>query len=165
MVKPEPRLKPPKSKSVPIVRLARSEVIFWLAVTGLMLFLLAAFHFLSFRQGKHFPLLVTVLWIVVFVSWTGWLTRSAWRQYRRALALDRDPVTVSGIVVGFYDEDTSLGDQAITQVYWVIFRLEGEDRLFGQVVSLDTYQKLHAGDRIEVLALASDHRICRARLD
>ena len=156
-------LKPPITEAVPISRLALGMAFFWFGIAAFMLILLIGMAALAVRKGDEFPGLVAILWVVFFVGIPVGIGGCDGYRYKQALKLERDHIIVPGTVIGFWDEDTSLGDQAFAPVFWVIFTLDGSNPI-RQRVSQKTHAQLQAGDRITVKVLPDNKRVCRADL-
>ena len=150
-------------QATPFPHLAKNSFVFWMAITGFMLALLIVFVVLATRDGKPMHGIVMVMWLMIFVTVPATIGLLDWKQYQHGISMEKRHVITTGKVIRLYSEDTSVGDQASTDVYRLLFSMDGQDDfLVRQTVSLASYQKLKIGDSISVMVSSVDGRICRA---
>ncbi len=107
--------------------------------------------------------IVMIMWLMIFVTVPATIGLLDWKQYQHGISMEKRHVITTGKVIRLYSEDTSVGDQASTVVYRLLFSMDDQDDfLVRQTVSLASYQKLKIGASISVMVSSVDGRICRA---
>ena len=153
-------------QATPLPHLAKNSFICWMAIAGFMLVLFIIFVVLAIRDEKPMHGIVIVLWLMIFVTIPGTIGFLDWKQYQHGISMEKRHVITTGKIIRLCSEDTSVGDQASTVVYRLLFMMDGQDGfLIRQTIGLAAYQKLKTGDSITVMVSPDDRRICRAVIE
>jgi hypothetical protein len=137
-----------------------------MTIAGFMLALLIIFVVLATRDEKPMHGIVIVMWLMIFVTVPAAIGLLDWKQYQHGISMEKRHVITTGKIIRLYSEDTSVGDQASTVVYRLLFMMDGQDDfLVRQTVGHAAYQKLKTGDSITVMVSPTDRRICRAVIE
>lgn len=159
----KPQCKLPRTEAADIPHLARQAAWLMFGLAGLMLLLLLLIAFLAAQQGNPMSWGAIIGWIL-FLVWPAWMGVWQWWRYRQAIELEREHLFMPGKIIGFsHQEIGSLEAAPITDVYWIVFTVAGDEPV-KQKVSLATWQRLKADDPIEVKVFPRNRRICRAEL-